>query len=117
MAKKYFKSEISVYVLYNFKDTPEDFFYRIDLLNREKVLSFPMEYRETSESKKKLPGKHWDSYLLRGLKLSLLFYYRKGMITIKRDSFESIYGKDFKEFIHKLYYIYDYDKNLKRGKR
>ena len=114
LAKKYFKSEISVYVLYNFKDTPEDFFYRIDLLNREKVLSFPMEYRETSENKKKFPGKHWDSYLLRGLKLSLLFYYRKGMITLKRESFESIYGKDPKEFVAKLYKIYKYDKSLRK---
>lgn len=116
LAKKYFKSEISVYVLYNFKDTPEDFFYRIDLLNRAKVLSFPMEYREVDESGKKFPGKHWDAYLLRGLKLSLLFYYRKGMITEKRGSFESIYGKTAKEFKDKLYTIYDYDKNLKRKK-
>lgn len=117
LAKKHFKSEISVYVLYNYKDTPEDFFYRINLLNKEKVLSFPMRYRETNEIKNKLYGKNWNSYLLRGLALSLLFYYRKGMITIKRDSFESIYGKNENEFIHKLYEIYEYDKKIKSKKR
>jgi len=116
LAKKYFKSEIRVYVLYNFKDTPDDFYHRINLLNKEKVLAFPMEYREPTERIKKRPGHHWDLYLLRALKLSLLFYYRKGMITEKRSSFEEIYGNNPIEFKKKLYDIYRYDKKLRRKK-
>jgi len=116
LAKRYSKKEIRVYVLYNFKDSPEDFYYRINLLNGENVLSFPMEYRQVTHSKIRFPGKNWNKALLRALKMSLLFYYRKGMITESRKSFISIYGKTPKEFIDKLYKIYEYDKSLKRQK-
>lgn len=115
LAKKYLQREIRVYVLYNFNDTPDDFYHRINLLNKQKVLAFPMEYREPTKIKKR-PGRHWDLYLLRALKLSLLFYYRKGMITEKRSSFEEIYGNNPLEFKKKLYDIYRYDKKLRRKK-
>lgn len=116
LSKKCFQREIRVYVLYNFKDTPEDFYHRIDLLNKEGVLAFPMEYRPTTEKKRKVPGHHWNKYLLRAIKLTLLFYYRKGMITDKRQSFLDIYGNNPTDFVNKLYKIYDYDKKLKRKK-
>lgn len=116
LAKKYSKKEIRVYVLYNFKDSPEDFYNRINFLNRENVLSFPMEYRQITNLKARFPGKNWNKALLRALKMSLLFYYHKGMITESRKSFISIYGKNPKEFIDKLYKIYEYDKSLKRQK-
>lgn len=116
LAKKYFNSEIRVYVLYNFKDTPEDFFHRIDLLNREGVMAFPMEYRPPTEQKKKVPSYHWNTYLLRAMKLTLLFYYRKGMITKKRQSFLDIYGSNPNEFKTKLYDVYWYDKKIKKKK-
>lgn len=117
LVKKNSQKEIRVYVLYNFQDTPEDFYYRIDLLNRENVLSFPMEYREATPFRRRFPGKNWNTALLRALKLSLLFYYRKGMITESRKSFLSIYGKNPREFVDKLYEIYEYDKSVKRRKK
>ena len=113
LAKKYAQTEIRVYVLYNYKDTPEDFFKRISLLNRHGVLAFPMEYRKPTAARTRFPGPHWDTALLRGLKLSLIFYYRRGMITASRKSFQSIYGKTPKQFVSKLYQIYEYDKQLK----
>jgi len=114
LAKTVTKREISVYVLYNFKDSPEDFYYKINLLNNEKVLAFPMCYREPRSENKVYPNPPWNSYILRGLKLSLLFYYRKGMITESRKSFKDIYGTTPESFVAKLYDIYEYDKNLKR---
>ncbi len=114
LAKKYTNKEISSYVLYNFKDSPEEFFYKINLLNQEGVLVFPMGYREATNNKRAYPNEHWNNYLLRALKLSLLFYYRGGMITKSRTSFLDIYGSTFKEFESKLYAIYEYDKSLKR---
>ena len=117
LAKKHTNREIRLYVLYNFNDTPEDFYYRIDLLNRMGVLSFPMEYRHPTHSKTTFPGPAWNYALLRALKLSLLFYYRKGMITDTRKSFLSIYGKNQKQFVDKLYKIYEYDKSLKRKRK
>lgn len=114
LAKKHTDKEIRVYVLYNFMDTPEDFFYRINLLNEVGVLAFPMEYRRPTEDKLKFPGPHWDTALLRGMKLSLLFYYRKGMITESRHSFVSFYGKTAEQFTSKLYEVYNYDKTLRK---
>lgn len=117
ITKKYSNKEIRVYVLYNFNDMPEDFFYRINLLNKCNVLSFPMEYRDPHNLDYKMPGKHWNTYLLRGLKLSLQFYYRKGMITESPTSFKKIYGTSAKQFIDKLYKIYNYDKSLSKNRR
>ncbi|MGA3116959.1 MAG: hypothetical protein ABSF90_21270 [Syntrophobacteraceae bacterium] len=117
LAKKYSGREIAVYVLYNYQDTPEELYYRIDLLNREGALAFPMEYRFPSMKTQKLPGPYWNTFLLRAFKLTLLFYYRKGMITESRESFLSIYGHSEKEFISRLYDIYNYDKSIKRAKK
>ena len=114
LSKKYTNTEIRVYVLYNYLDTPQDFFQRISLLNKLGVLAFPMEYREPTDQKAKIPGPNWNTALLRALKLSLIFYYRRGMITASRESFRSIYGRTSKQFISKLYQIYEYDKTLKR---
>ncbi|MHC4476568.1 MAG: radical SAM protein [Planctomycetota bacterium] len=114
LAKKYARAEIRVYVLYNYLDTPEDFFHRISLLNKLRVLAFPMEYRKPTAQKTKIPGPHWNTALLRALKLSLIFYYRRGMITASRNSFRSIYGRTPTQFISRLYEIYEYDKSLKR---
>lgn len=116
LARKHSGSEIRVYVLYNFEDTPEDFYYRIDLLNRNGALAFPMEYRKVTPSETRFPGLHWNTALLRALKLSLIFYYRRGMITESRKSFLSIYGKNAREFISKLYEIYEYDKKRKKAR-
>jgi len=117
IVKKYSKREIMVYVLYNFLDKPEELYYRINLLNKEGVLSFPMEYRAPTARINKVPGRNWNTYLLRAFKLTLLFYYRKGMITRSRNSFLSIYGKNEKEFVSRLYEIYSYDKKLNRKTR
>jgi hypothetical protein len=113
LAKKYSTSDIRVYVLYNFEDSPEDFYYRINLLNKEGVLSFPMEYRRATHSQIRFPGPLWNTALLRALRLSFMFYYHKGMITKSQKSFKSIYGSNSKEFISKLYEIYEYDKKRK----
>lgn len=115
--KKLSRREIMVYVLYNFLDTPEDLYYRINLLNKEGALSFPMEYRPPTANTKKVPGPNWNTYLLRAFKLTLLFYYRKGMITKSRESFLSIYGKNEKEFVSRLYEIYKYDKELRKREK
>ena len=115
LARKRSTEEIRVYVLYNFQDTPQELYFRLDLLNRNKVLAFPMEYRRPISAKTRFPSQHWNAALLRGFKLTLLYYYRSGLITDSRRSFHSIYGRTYKQFIDKLYAVYEYDKQLKRG--
>jgi hypothetical protein len=52
----------------------------------------------------------WDNKLLRALKLSLMFYYTKGMVTKNREAFIDIYGNNAQEFKDKLYKIHENDK-------
>ncbi len=117
LAKKYISSEIRVYVLFNYEDdTPEDLYYRLNILNQEGVLSFPMRYRSATTSNATIPGKNWNTYLLRAFNLSILFYYKNGLIKKDRDAFLKIYGNNADEFVQKLYEIYDYDKAIRKRK-
>jgi hypothetical protein len=115
LAQKYGFKDISVYVLYNFeddKDTPEYFYYRINEINKLGALAYPMRYRplNSASSSAQYRSDKWDDKLLRALKLSLMFYYTKGMITKKREAFIDIYGNNTQEFKDKLYKIYKNDK-------
>ena len=115
--------DIRIYVLYNFKDTPEDFYYRINEINKLNACSYPMRYRPIDLIEGQYISSQWNKALLRALKLSLMFYYNKGMIRKNCEVFSKIYGENGKEFINKLYGIYDKDKlqslknNLKEHKK
>ena len=105
--------DIRVYVLYNFEDdhdTPEYFYYRINEINRLGALAYPMRYRPLNDINGQYVSDKWDKKLLRALKLSLMFWYTKGMITKSRKAFEHIYGNNASEFKAKLYKIYQDDK-------
>ena len=117
LAKKWGLSDIRVYVLYNSEDpndTPEYFYYRINELNKLGVLSYPMRYRPINSVKNHYISPQWDKYTLRGLKLSLMFYYSRGMIRKNREAFKEIFGNNEKEFREKMFKVYLYDKNLNK---
>ena len=113
LAQKYGFKDIRIYVLYNFKDgndTPEYFYYRINEINKLGALAYPMRYRPLDSVNRQYISDKWDKKLLRALKLSLMFYYTKGMINKKREAFKDIYGNNANEFKDKLYEIYQKDK-------
>ncbi len=115
LARKYGFKDIRVYVLYNFEDnndTLEYFYYRINEINKLGALTYPMRYRPLNNVNGQYVSDKWDKKLLRALKLSLMFYYTKGMITKSREAFKNIYGNNAKEFKDKLYKIYEYDRQL-----
>lgn len=116
LAQKYGFKDIRVYVLYNSEDsndTPDYFFYRIKEINKLKALSYPMRYRPINSLNRRYISSTWDRVLLRSLKLTLMFYYTKGMITRSRSSFETMYGRSTKQFKEKLKKIYEHDRELK----
>jgi hypothetical protein len=122
IAKKYEFKDIRVYVLYNSndeKDTPEFFYYRINEINKLRALSYPMRFRPIDTVNGRFVSPKWDTKLLRGLKLALMFYYTKGMITKSRESFEEMFGKNEREFKEKLYDRYENDREMdkERGKK
>jgi hypothetical protein len=102
---------LSNYILFNFKDTPEDFYERLKInveLNEEfesnryksKIWSFPMKYSPiTGEfcKNRKYVGKYWNRKYLRGVQCILLATH--GVVGPKKQFFEMAFGKDAKEFI------------------
>jgi len=117
LAQKYGFKDIRVYVLYNSpdeNDTPEYFFYRINEINKLGALSYPMRFRPLNSTEGRYVSPKWNPVLLRGLKLTLMFYYTKGMITRSREAFMQIYGSNEMQFKEKLYGIYNYDRQLQK---
>jgi hypothetical protein len=120
LAHKYVFKDIRIYVLYNSEynnDTPEYFYYRINEVNKLGALAYPMRYRPINSTNGQYISDKWDKKLLRALKLSLMFYYTKGMITKNREAFKSIYGNNVDDFKNKLYEIYKKDKIKANSRR
>jgi len=120
LAHKYEFKDIRIYVLYNSEynnDTPEYFYYRINEVNKLGALAYPMRYRPINSTNGQYISDKWDKKLLRALKLSLMFYYTKGMITKNREAFKSIYGNNVDDFKNKLYEIYKKDKIKANSRR
>ncbi|MGA2465584.1 MAG: hypothetical protein ABSH06_14655 [Thermodesulfobacteriota bacterium] len=117
LAQKYGFKDISVYVLYNCEDnhdTPEYFYYRINEITKIGAWAYPMRYRPVTSINGQYVSDKWDNKLLRALKLSLMFYYTKGMITENPEAFKKIYGDNAQQFKEKLYKIYEGDKSRRR---
>ena len=112
MAARGFHNFMS-YVLYNFKDTPEDFYYRL----RESVMlacelgvsvgSFPMRFQPILDIDKgrDYVGKHWADAKKKGFMTILQRQSIGGGVTFNIPSeFEYWFGKDADEFNRLLSY-------------
>lgn len=71
---------------------------------------YPLRFRSLNSANGQYVSINWDSRLLRGLQLSLMFYYIKGIIRKNREVFKNVYGNNAKKFKHKLYETYENDK-------
>lgn len=108
LAKKYNIRDLSNFILYNFEDSPEDFYERLRVnieLNRKydlDIYSFPMRfvpldlksrrdpaYKEGHESK-------WNEKELRGLQLILNATH--GIVGPKMKFFDTAFGRNANEF-------------------
>jgi len=101
---------LSNYLLFNFKDSPDDLYERMKInveLNDEfkrngyqsKIWSFPMKYAPIKGEfckNRKYVGKKWNKKYLRGMQCILLATH--GVIGPKRIFFEKAFGKDVHEF-------------------
>ncbi|MDM8557140.1 hypothetical protein QUF75_20660 [Desulfococcaceae bacterium HSG7] len=103
MANDFGMPHLSNYVLYNYEDTPEDFYERLRinvLLNKElgtKIYSFPMKYIPLNAKDRSYVGVHWNKRLLRGVQCIILV--TRGMISPKQEFFEAAFGKTPQDFI------------------
>lgn len=94
---------ISNYVLYNYEDTPEDFYERLKLvvllneIHQSQIWSFPMKYVPLDAKDRLHIGPYWNKRILRGVQCILLA--TKGMVSPKRRFFEAAFGSSPEEFV------------------
>ena len=94
---------LSTYVLYNYSDTPQDFYKRLRInvqLNEKlgtKIYSFPMKFIPLNAKDRSYIGKYWNKKLLRGVQCILLA--TKGKVSPRLEFFEAAFGETPEEFI------------------
>lgn len=76
---KKLKQEVRVDVLYNFKDTPEDFYERMHLILSNNLCPYPMRYKPITQPDKDWLSPHWSQgELLRWQKFCVSQLGRQG---------------------------------------
>ena len=106
LAAKYKITNLSNYLLYNFKDKPVDLYRRMKL-NVElcetlgvNIYSFPMKYHPIMDpayfQNREYTGEHWNRKFIRAIQAVL--NATKGKIGKGKDFFEKAFGADEDEF-------------------
>lgn len=103
LAKRYGIRRLSNFVLYNFSDTPEDFYERLRInieLNEElgsSIFSFPMRFIPLDAKRRGyVDNPHWTKKQLRGVQCILRATH--GVVGPRRPFFEKAFGRDTGEF-------------------
>lgn len=93
----------SNYMLYNFTDTPEDFWERahnnVILYNKYpdvSAFSFPMKYAPIDRTDREYVGRHWWKKYLSAM--NVILNVTKGVIAKEQTFFERAYGATSEEF-------------------
>lgn len=93
---------LSNYVLYNFDDTPEDFYERLRInidLNEElgtQLFSFPMKYAPVTGKNRKHISPHWNYHYLRSV--NCILNATHGVVGIKKEFFNRAFGENVEQF-------------------
>ena len=103
LAAKYEIKNLSNYILYNYNDTPEDFWERLKInidLNRDyglKIYSFPMKYIPlNAKDRTYVDEQNWNWYFVRNVQRIL--NVMKGSVMTGEEFFSRAFGKNKKEF-------------------
>jgi len=103
---------LSNYILYNYNDTPEEFYERLRInveLNEKlgtQIYSFPMKYIPVASKDRNFVGKHWTPKYLRSIQCILQATH--GVVSPRREFFEAAFGESIKEFKRLLIMPADY---------
>lgn len=115
LAAKYGLTELSNYILYNFNDSPEELYKRLEInvkLNAElgtKIFSFPMKYiplfGEDAKHREYI-GKKWNRKFIRAIQSVL--NVTKGIVAPGGSFFEKAFGRNLQEFFEILHMPEEY---------
>lgn len=107
LVAKYGLKYLSNYVLYNYRDHPDELYERLKInvnLNEElglQIFSFPMRYidlysKDRSVSTNGNVGKHWNKKYLRAIQCIL--NRTRGLVGTRRGYFEAAFGHNLDEY-------------------
>lgn len=105
-AHKHGIKEISNYILFNYKDKPEDLYERLKVnieLNRElgiQIFSFPMKYSPINRTDRTFIGQNWDKKSIRAI--SAILQVTKGVVAAGSSFFYKAFGENLNEFFELL---------------
>ena len=98
--------EISNYILFNYKDKPEDLYERLRInieLNKElgiQIFSFPMKYSPISETDRTYIGINWCKKSVRAI--SAILQVTKGVVAAGSRFFYKAFGNNLDEYFELL---------------
>lgn len=101
-AHKHGIKEISNYILFNYKDKPEDLYERLKVnieLNRElgiQIFSFPMKYSPINRTDRTFIGENWDKKSIRAI--SAILQVTKGVVAAGSSFFYKAFGDNIDEY-------------------
>lgn len=107
LAAKYEIHKLSNYILYNYNNTPEDFWERLKInidLNKKfglQIYSFPMKYIPLNAKDRTYIDKNWNWQFVRGVQR--ITNVMKGAVMPREDFFYRAFGETKKEFISILH--------------
>lgn len=98
--------KISNYILFNYKDKPEDLYERLRInieLNKElgiQIFSFPMKYSPIDRTDRDYIGEKWTKKSLRAI--SAILQVTKGVVAAGSDFFYKAFGSTLEEYLQLL---------------
>ena len=98
--------EISNYILFNYKDKPEDLYERLKInieLNRElgiQIFSFPMKYSPINRTDRSYIGVNWTKKSIRAI--SAILQVTKGVVAAGSDFFYKAFENTLEEYFELL---------------
>ena len=108
LAAKYEIQNISNYILYNWRDTPEDLWNRLEInieLNKElglKIYSFPMKFIPiNAKDRLYINEPNWNWYFVRNVQRIL--NVTKGIVMTGEEFFHRAFGENLEEFYRILH--------------
>ena len=113
IARSYGHKDIRFDVLYNYTDTPEEFWHRMYVLADLQVKAFPMKYIPLDSLHRNYVGKHWNETRLKAyheLFGRLFAYGMMGEGPAVKNIFMTGMGSSGEEFLEKLDEVYIDDK-------
>ena len=95
-------NQISNYILFNYKDKPEDLYERLRVnieLNEElgiQIFSFPMKYSPINETDRTYIGENWCKKSVRAI--SAILQVTKGVVAAGSSFFYKAFGNNLEEY-------------------